>query len=555
MTAGTEQPNPMSMGMNALPDRAEAAEKPVHKEGRPRHVTGILQQGQKQEQQRDLRQKVQDAADAGDNPVRQQADKPGRRVNARQNAGQPAAEIGDEKAETALEKSARRPEGDREHRQHRQEEDGQRQKAVRHDGVDAVRRGRAAAPRALPDGGCHDFFYVAVAGVGGERFPVPKAGILTREALGIGSFIAIEFQLLQDKCVALQELDSRPVLRQAGRPGVIPEQQAKATVKLPCFAVVEAVRLGRDPEERLTVRRAEEGDQVFARPGRNGHHRDPKGGRQRGGIRAVAPSACLVHEVERHDHRPLQLQELHRQVQVAFQVRRVDDVDDGVRLFAGPCAQDIVPGDDFLQRIRRERINAGQVDNQDLTPVQWRGPLLFFHRNARPVSNILTGARKSVEQRRLAGVGVAGERQADGAVLLRSRSGRFRLRSPAYAPEHLRVGPPRPVADPGGCYFGPRRRQVVEDDLRGVVPAEGQLVAAQGDLDGVAQGRDTPDRHGGAGGQAHINKAPFYGTRLVPDGQDDPALTRQELLKCFLCRHRTAPSGRSHVTLSDSKSP
>ena len=47
-------------------------------------------------------------------------------------------------------------------------------------------------------------------------------------------------------------------------------------------------------------------------------------------VDVVAVLLHLVHKVERYDHRPLQLQKLGGQVEVALNVGGVDDVDDGV---------------------------------------------------------------------------------------------------------------------------------------------------------------------------------------------------------------------------------
>jgi hypothetical protein len=46
----------------------------------------------------------------------------------------------------------------------------------------------------------------------------------------------------------------------------------------------------------------------------------------------------LVHKIDRHDHRALQLQKLDRQIHVAFQIGGVHDVDDRVGRSVSPPA-------------------------------------------------------------------------------------------------------------------------------------------------------------------------------------------------------------------------
>ena len=111
-----------------------------------------------------------------------------------------------------------------------------------------------------------------------------------------------------------------------------------------------------------------------------------------------------VHLVERDDHRDPELHELRRQIQVALQIGRVDDVDDGV----GVAARKEVSRDDFLVGIRRKRVDAREVDKLHV-PIATEGARLLFHGNARPISHILMIARELVEQRRLARVRVSDE--------------------------------------------------------------------------------------------------------------------------------------------------
>ena len=55
-----------------VPGQAEAAEHPVHHEGRARQVAGVLEQADQEEEQADLRQEDDRAGDAADEPADQQ---------------------------------------------------------------------------------------------------------------------------------------------------------------------------------------------------------------------------------------------------------------------------------------------------------------------------------------------------------------------------------------------------------------------------------------------------------------------------------------------------
>ena len=120
----------------------------------------------------------------------------------------------------------------------------------------------------------------------------------------------------------------------------------------------------------------------------------------------IAVLADHVHHVDGNHHRNAQLGQLRGQVQVALQVGTIDQVQDGV----GALGDQIIPGYDLLQRVRRERINAGQVHDDDVVMLL-ETSFLLFHRNAGPVTNELIRTGQGIEQRRFTAVRVA--RQGD----------------------------------------------------------------------------------------------------------------------------------------------
>ena len=186
----------------------------------------------------------------------------------------------------------------------------------------------------------------------------------------------------------------------------------------------------------------------------------------------------LVHHVERDDHGAIELHKLQRQIQIALDVGGVNDIDDGV----GMLIQDKLAAHDLLTRVRRQRVNAGQVGNARLGVVT-NGTVFAVDRYAGKVADVLVGARKLVEQRGLTAVLVAGEGKMQRRAL---RHGRLRG-----------AGRIRPLAQGrmlrrADCGVSARTRIGVvnthELDASGIVLAQRQLVATQADLERVTHG-------------------------------------------------------------------
>ena len=121
-------------------------------------------------------------------------------------------------------------------------------------------------------------------------------------------------------------------------------------------------------------------------------------------INGVAVFAHQIDHIDGHHHRQAQFDELGSQVEVAFNVGAVQNVENGVRLFP----HQIAAGHDLLQRVGGQRINARKVLNDDVL-IAFQAALLFLHRDAGPVAHILVGAGQRVEQRGFAAVRVAGQ--------------------------------------------------------------------------------------------------------------------------------------------------
>ena len=119
-------------------------------------------------------------------------------------------------------------------------------------------------------------------------------------------------------------------------------------------------------------------------------------------VDAAAVSGQLVHHVECQHHRNAQRQQLQRQIEIALQIRRVDDVDDAVRLLP----QNIIARHDLFCRIWTQGVNAGQVYHGAVfLPAHL--PALLLDRYAGKIAHMLIGARELVEKRRLSAVLIA----------------------------------------------------------------------------------------------------------------------------------------------------
>ena len=97
---------------------------------------------------------------------------------------------------------------------------------------------------------------------------------------------------------------------------------------------------------------------------------------------AVLPND--VHHVDRDNYRNAQFYQLCGQIQVAFQIGAVDDVQDCIRTLLNQ----IISGNDFFQCVRGKRIDTRQVcDDNIFVPFQLT--LFLFHGNTRPVTDEL----------------------------------------------------------------------------------------------------------------------------------------------------------------------
>ena len=115
----------------------------------------------------------------------------------------------------------------------------------------------------------------------------------------------------------------------------------------------------------------------------------------------------LVHHVQCKDHRNIHLQQLHRQIQIPFDIGRVQNVDDRLRLFF----QHKIPGDDFLTAVGRHGVNARKVGHIGLG-MSFDRAVFPVNRNARKVSDVLIGASQLIKKGGFSAVLVTHQRKS-----------------------------------------------------------------------------------------------------------------------------------------------
>ena len=220
-------------------------------------------------------------------------------------------------------------------------------------------------------------------------------------------FVLIQGELFQDPLIALDELAGREAQGQAVGGRVVLDQVAdrvQAAVDRAAVVVRAAEVLAQGPllvfghMDRVLDQLV---DALILRRG-DRHDRDAQHGLHRVDVHAAAVACHLIHHVEGDDHRHVHFQKLHRQVEVALDVRGVHDIDDA----PGLGFQDEVPGNQLLAGIGRHRIDAGKICDPGVGIAADRA-VLPVHGDAWEVADVLVCSGELVEQRGLAAVLVA----------------------------------------------------------------------------------------------------------------------------------------------------
>jgi len=101
----------------------------------------------------------------------------------------------------------------------------------------------------------------------------------------------------------------------------------------------------------------------------------------------ITVGSDFIHHIQCDDHRNSEFRQLKRQIQITFQVIRINDIDNRIRLFI----ENVISGDHLLIRIGRKRINSRQIHQCD-SRIFFHFPGFFLDGYTRPVSDMLVGA-------------------------------------------------------------------------------------------------------------------------------------------------------------------
>ena len=107
----------------------------------------------------------------------------------------------------------------------------------------------------------------------------------------------------------------------------------------------------------------------------------------------------FIHHVQGYDHGNVHFQQLHGQIQITLDIRRIHDINDS----SGFLIQDKITGYDLFTAVRGHGINTGQVCHQSIR-IPFDGTVLTVYGNSGEISHMLIRAGELIEQCSLAAV-------------------------------------------------------------------------------------------------------------------------------------------------------
>ena len=243
------------------------------------------------------------------------------------------------------------------------------------------------------------------------------------------------------------------------------------------------------------------------------------------GVDGHAGRGRLVDHVEGHDRRHTGLDDLERQIQAAFDGAGVHHHDDRVGWVAA-AAEDLVDRHLLVGRMGAQAVGAGQVDQLGRRPVGQRDPARGARDgDARVVADARPRAGQGVEDRGLAGVGIAGDENTRDARRGRLRARRERREAAGLRGSRRSRGRLRAIVTVRRVRFRAQR------NAGRLGAAQRQQIAAQPDLERVAERRPADHLDPRAGQQAHLHE-PAADARRAVDAVHYRAVADRKLVEC-----------------------
>ena len=377
-----------------LAGETEFTENAVHDEGHTRHVAGVFQKGEEEENEEDLRHKAENSADTADDAVYDEARHPVRRFDGLHEASR--CVIHDLTEEGIIHPVCRPTAdgGDRDEidKRHDEEEDRKRKDAVCDDMVDFIRGRHGDALLLFLHDTVYDLGNVAIALVDDD---------------GLGIIIELVFAVLDMPIqmrhqLRIQLQSSRRILVSFEYFDGVPANELVLDFIGDrffdvCDGMLDAAGEYRRQAKRFLIHG--ELHRLFSRfpatlplQRRDLYDRAAQLGGEFVEINEVAILFDKVHHIDGHDHRQTDLHELCCKVQVTFQIRAIDDIQDDVRLFV----HQIVSGDFFFERVRRKGIDPRQILDDDVL-VSFEDAVFLFDCDTGPVPYVLGAAGQFIE--------------------------------------------------------------------------------------------------------------------------------------------------------------
>ena len=336
-------------------------------------------------------------------------------------------------------------------------------------------------------------------------------------------FILIQVQLSEDQGIALDQLAGGKADRKSHARGVILDQVndgVNAAVHRAAVIVCAAEILTARPFLMSCQMHCVMDQLVHALIlcRGDGDHRNPQLCLHPVDVDGTAVSGHLVHHVQGHHHGNIDLQKLHCEVEIAFDVGGVDDVDNGFGLFV----QDEVPGNQFLTGVGGHGVDPGKVRDQGVRMSPDRA-VLPVHGDAGKVSHVLIGAGELVEESGLSAVLVSHQGEGQQGP----------VRQPFSVVGIIRVL----FTDSGVCSLPfPWTHPVLHlrsfchlnIDFFRVGKTQGQFIAVDAQLHRIAQRCQLCHGDLCAGDHAHVQEMLTQGS-LAPDRRDHTALARLQV--------------------------